>query len=165
MIHYLKRNIFRENCYNCSLSAKKRSSDFTLGDYWEIETEHPEFVTKLKPSVSLRRGVSCILANTMKAKAFIENISSEMIMHEVTFDSVAAHNENLINSSKKGRGRDEFLATYSEKGYSAIENRYRNKVGKKMIIYNIKNSLKSRLPDRIRILIYRTPFLRKIIFH
>lgn len=165
MIHYLKGNIFRENCYSCSLSATKRVSDFTLGDYWEIETEHPEFVTKTKPAISLRRGVSCILANTIKAKSFVENISSEMIMHEVTLESVAAHNDNLLSSSKKGSGRDDFLVTYSEKGYSAIETRYRNKVGKKMLIYNIKNVLKSRLPDRIRILIYRTPFLRKIIFH
>ncbi len=165
MIHYLKRNIFRENCYNCSLSSGKRVSDFTLGDYWEIETEHPEFVTKSKPSISLRRGVSCILANTQKAKAFVRNISPEMILREVTFDSVAAHNDNLKSPSKRGGGRDEFLETYREKGYSAIEDRYRKKVGKKMIIYNIKNVLKSRLPDRIRILIYRTPFLRKLIFH
>ena len=165
MIHYLKRNIFRDNCYSCSLSATKRVSDFTLGDYWEIETEHPEFVTKTQPAISLRRGVSCILANTMKAKDFVENISSEMILHEVTFESVAAHNDNLLSSSRKGSGREEFLSVYSEKGYSAIESQYRAKVGKKMLIYNIKNVLKSRLPDRIRILIYRTPFLRKIIFH
>lgn len=165
MIHYLKRNIFRENCYSCLLSAPKRVSDFTLGDYWEIESEHPEFVTKSKPSISLRRGVSCILVNTEKARDFVQNISSKMILHKVSFESVAAHNDNLLSASKRGRGRDEFLQTYREKGYSAIEERYRKKVGKKMFVYNVKNVIKSRLPDRIRILIYRTPFLRKIIFH
>lgn len=165
MIHYLKGNIFRENCYQCSLSEGRRVSDFTLGDYWEIETEHPEFVIKSKPCISLRRGVSCILVNTHKAKEFMQNISSEMILYEVTFESVAAHNGNLNESSKRGKGRDSFLQTYREQGYSAIEEQYRRKVGKKAVIYNLKNVLKSRLPDRIRILIYKTPFLRKLVFH
>lgn len=165
MFNYLKGNIFRENCYQCSLSSGERVGDFTFGDYWEIESEHPEFVTKSKPSMSLKKGVSCILVNTQKAGDFLRNISSEMILHEVAFDSIASHNSNLCRSSKRGRGRETFLQTYRESGYSAVEKSYRKKVQKKIIIYNLKNMLKSRLPDRIRILIYKTPFLRKIVFH
>ncbi len=165
MIHYLKGDIFRENCYQCSLSCEERVSDFTLGDYWEIETEHPEFVTKSKPPIVLRQGVSCILANTQKAKDFVQNISSSLILHEVTLESIAVHNDNLIKSSKRGKGRDSLLQTYREYGYSAIEKQYRQKVAKRALIYNIKNTLKSHLPDRVRILIYKTPFLRRIVFH
>lgn len=165
MINYLKGNIFRENCYQCSLSCDERVSDFTFGDYWEIETEHPEFVTKSKPSIVLRQGVSCILVNTKKAEYFLGKISSEMVLYKVTFESIASHNGNLCRSSKRGRGRDAFLQTYRESGYSAVEDTYRKKVRKKMVVYNLKNSLKSHLPDRLRILIYKTPFLRKIVFH
>ena len=165
MINYLKGNIFRENCYDCALSCSERVSDFTLGDYWEIETEHPEFVTQSKPSIVLRQGVSCILVNTQKAADFIGNISSEMILREVTFESVASHNGNLRRSSKRGRSRDAFLESYRQYGYSSVEDQYRKKVSGKMVVYNLKNMLKSRLPDRVRIFIYNTPFLRKIVFH
>ncbi len=165
MIHYLRGNIFRENCYSCPLSSGKRVSDFTLGDYWAIETEHPEFVTKTKPHISLKRGVSCILVNTQKAEDYVGNISSEMVLHKVTFDSIATNNDNLVKSSARGQERERILKIYSEKGYSEIEELYRRKVGKKMIVYNVKNVLKSRLPDRLRILIYRTPFLSRLVFH
>lgn len=162
--NFLKGNICRENCYSCSLSNGKRVGDFTLGDYWSIEAEYPEFITSTKPAISLRRGVSCILANTTKAMEYIRNISSQMILHEVTFEAIANHNSNLITSSRRGRERDKILELYREKGYCAVEERYREKVGKKKIVYNIKNVLKSRLPDRARILIYKTPFLKKFFF-
>lgn len=165
MIHYLKGNIFRENCYNCSLSCTQRVSDFTLGDFWEIETEYSEFVTKAKPRIVLRQGVSCILANTEKAENYVQTLDSKMVMHEVTLESIVKHNGNLRAPSKRGKERDDLLKTYRECSYEAIENRYRKTILKKAPIYNLKNILKSYLPDRVRILIYKTPFLRRIVFH
>lgn len=74
MIHYLRGNIFRESCYHCMLASTQRVSDFTVGDYWEIETEHPEFVAKNNPKMILRRGISCILMNTNQAQIYIPEL-------------------------------------------------------------------------------------------
>lgn len=165
MIHYLRDNIFRENCYSCSLSCKERVSDFTLGDYWEIEQEHPEYITKCKPRIVLRQGVSCILVNSEKAQRFGEQLSQKMIMHPVSLDSITTHNGNLRSASHRGKERDWFLDTYRKDGYAPIEEKYRRSVGKKMMIYGIKNFLKSYMPDWLRIWIYQSPILRRIVFH
>lgn len=165
MMHYLRRNIFRENCYTCDCSNTMRFSDFTLGDYWEIEKEHPEYILKAKPRMVLRRGISCILVNTPKGKNMVSALQERMILHEVELNSVAAHNGNLRNASARGRNRDWFLTTCREKGYEAIEDAYRKNVGNKMLLYRLKNYLKSYLPDCIRIWIYQSPILRKIVFH
>lgn len=165
MVHYLYGNIFRENCYRCSLSNTERVSDFTLGDYWEIEREHPEYITRCTPRMSLRRGISCILVNTEKAKQYIPLLKETMILHEVSLKSVSDHNGNLRSASRKGSQREWFLETYRNEGYAVIDEAYRQSVGKKMKIYYLKNFLKSYLSDRIRILIYRWPLLSRIVFH
>lgn len=138
MAHYLRGNIFRENCYSCSLSNSRRVSDFTLGDYWEIEVEHPEFVTRKRPSIVLRKGVSCVLANTDRAIKFIPDLKEKMVLYEVSLETIIRHNGNLKAPSKKGNGRDELLNTYKTNGYSPIEEQFQNNMGKKIHVFRIK---------------------------
>ncbi len=164
MAHYLRGNIFRESCYSCSLSSVERVSDFTFGDYWEIESEHPEFVTRCKPKISLRRGVSCILVNTEKGKRYAELLSGKMILREVTLESISSHNGNLRAPSAKGSQRDGVLKLYESEGYGAVDRQYYESVGNKMSLYKLKNALKSYLPDRVRILCYNNKLLGRIVF-
>ena len=164
MLHYLRGNIFRENCYNCALSCSGRVSDLTLGDYWEIEVENPEFITKIRPKISLRRGVSCILANTKKGELFADKLTGKMVMQSTSLEKIVRHNGNLQKPSSRGKDRDKVLSVYSNDGYGPIEENYIKSVGKKIRVYRFKNFLKSYLPDRARILIYNSPKLRKIIF-
>ena len=165
MMHYLRGNIFRENCYDCPLSATERVSDFTLGDFWEIEREYPEFVTKSTPKIVLRKGVSCILENTEKAAEYSRLLEEKMVMHAVSLKSVTAHNGNLRAPSSRGGNREWFLETYREHGYGPIEEAYRRSVGRKRTVFQIKNFLKTYLPDRVRIWIYQSKFLGRIVFH
>ena len=164
-MHYLRGDIFRENCHACTLACVERVSDFTLGDYWEIEQEHPEFVINKRPSMSLRGGVSCILANTDKAKALIPLLEKRMIVHPVSLKSVTDHNGNLREPTPCGNDRERILNTYKTSGYQPVDEAYRESVGKRMVVYRLKNILKSHLPDRIRILIYRSATLRRLVFH
>lgn len=165
MAHYLKRDIFREKCYGCDCANVNRVSDFTLGDYWSIEEEHPEFMTKSKPRIALRKGVSCILVNSDKGKSFLELLAKRMILHEVELNSVVAHNGNLREASKPGKRRQWLLSVYQTEGYMPIEEAYRKRIGSKIWVYRMKNVLKSYLPDAVRIWIYRSNALRKIVFH
>ncbi|MBO5213249.1 MAG: Coenzyme F420 hydrogenase/dehydrogenase, beta subunit C-terminal domain [Clostridia bacterium] len=164
-VHYLNTNILRENCYSCTLSNTHRVSDFTLGDFWGIEQEYAEFATNLNPRMVLRRGISCIMVNTEKAEGLIPLLNEKMILRPVTLESITSHNGNLREPSKYGRSRRNVLDAYKEFGYSSIEESYQSAVKKKLPVYKLKNFLKSRLPDRLRIFIYQTPALRKIIFH
>lgn len=164
-INYLKGNISRENCYSCTLSNTNRVSDFTLGDYWGIELEHPEFIYDSQNKMRLSNGISCILANTEKALAMIEQLNSKMVIHNVSLETITAHNDNLVNPSEKGAKRGEILNIYKDSGYEELDKIYQKEIGNKILLYRIKNALKAHLPDKIRIFIYKTPMLRKIIFH
>ena len=163
-IQYLRGNISRENCYTCSLASKDRVSDFTFGDFWEIEVAHPELVTNGNPNLVLRHGISCILANTEKAKKYIDVLEEKMVIYEVDVESIVAHNGNLRVSSEKGKDRERVLQNLRNSGYISITNEYETTVGKKMAVYRVKNLLKRCLPDRVRIMIYNNPKLRKMIF-
>ena len=164
MAHYLRGNIFRENCYSCTLANTNRASDFTFGDYWEIEREHPEFVTSSSPRINLRCGVSCILANTEKAIGYLPLLEEKMLIKEVTLDSITPHNGNLNAPSPKGADRIAVLEECKTNGYSSIDKQYVKRIGASLKKYRIKNALKSHLPDRIRIFCYNTPALSKIVF-
>lgn len=165
MINYLRGNIFRENCYSCTLSNTNRVSDFTLGDYWGIELEHPEFINRDESKMLLSKGVSCILANTEKAISIITHLQSKMIIQSVSLESITKHNNNLVKPSEKGAMRNKILNIYKDFGYEEIEQIYKKEIGNKILLYRLKNALKAHLPDRIRIFIYKTPILRRIIFH
>lgn len=48
--------VLRPSCYTCKFVDYNRCSDFTIGDYWNINKFHPEFYNK--------NGVSLILIQT-----------------------------------------------------------------------------------------------------
>ena len=143
----------------------ERVSDFTLGDYWEIECEHPEYITRGKVRMSLRGGISCVLANTDRAEKMIPLLEKWMIVHPVSLESVENHNGNLRAPTSRGSDRDKIMSTYKVSGYQPVDKDYWKSVESKIAIYKLKNILKSRLPDLARIMMYRSATLRRIVFH
>ena len=95
---FCKGETYRESCYQCHYSCSKRVGDITLGDYWGIEEEHPQFMDK--------RGVSLVLVNTQKGKKMLDSISSQFEMLESTFEAAARHNENLRQPCRRPQVRD-----------------------------------------------------------
>lgn len=162
-IHYLRGDISRENCFSCEMSNVNRVSDFTFGDYWSIESEHPEFITQKRPALSIRNGINCIMINSEKGLRYISRLQEKMVLYEVELDSITRHNSNLVKPSKRGKEREDVLKQYQSKGYLEIEKRYNNTVGKKMLVYRLKNAVKRYLPDRLRVRMYQIAFLRKMM--
>ena len=163
--YYLQGITLRENCYSCAFATINRVSDFTLGDFWGIESEYPELIIKSTPKISLKLGVSCIMVNTEKAKGFVSNLADKMSLYSISLDSIVSHNANLLMPTKRKDGREELLNMYKHYGYAPIENKYRKETQNKRVIYILKNLFKSYLPDRVRVCIYHSRFLQKIVFH
>ena len=162
-IHYLRGDISRENCFECEMSSTNRVSDFTFGDYWAIEVEHPEFIVTNRPALSIRNGINCIMVNTEKGIQYLSKLKEKMVMYEVELDSITRHNSNLLIPSKRGAKRDVVLKNYYTVGYKKIEEDYNETVGKKRAVYVAKNIIKTHIPDKIRVQIYRMKFLRKLL--
>ena len=91
--HFLKGNAYRECCYKCNYCSKGRCGDLTIGDYWGIEKEHPDFYST--------KGVSVLLVNTMKGEKCLEECEHLFYLCESSFEKAAKHNYNLQNPTKR----------------------------------------------------------------
>ncbi|MDL2262541.1 Coenzyme F420 hydrogenase/dehydrogenase, beta subunit C-terminal domain, partial [Bacteroidales bacterium OttesenSCG-928-I21] len=96
--HFLKGNTYRECCYSCNYCTPERISDITIGDYWGIQKEHPNFFST--------KGVSCMLINTDKGNRLFNEIVSDYYCLNSSFEKIAKHNHNLQFPTKRNIIRD-----------------------------------------------------------
>ena len=96
--HFLKGTTYRECCYRCNYCTKERVGDITIGDYWGIEKEHPEFYST--------NGVSCLLLNSKKGERLWSIVKDEFETLESTFEQVAKANHNLTRPTLRSSLRD-----------------------------------------------------------
>lgn len=88
---FLNGDIYRECCYNCHYSNENRVSDITLGDYWGIEREHPNFYDDM--------GVSVVIVNSQKGIQLFDLIKSNIDCIESSYEKAARQNHNLVSPS------------------------------------------------------------------
>ncbi len=117
---------FRDKIHSWGLNGsvtlsknKERAGDLTIGDFWGIETEHPELVEA--GALSIDRGVSCVLVNTARGEKLLERFGGKLILYPSEFQKIAAHNEQLRKPSSKGSERDTVMESYRLKGYKGVE--------------------------------------------
>lgn len=124
----------RPSCFQCKYTSYKRPSDFTLGDFWNVEQAGIFFDTN--------GGVNVVLVNTDKGKKVFEQIAKCADVQQVT--KKAAWQPHLEYSSKPPKHQEEFWREY-------LSGKDKEKVLRKYM----KGSF---LTKMIR---FFTPFLRK----
>lgn len=92
-----------ESCYSCPWSAKRRTGDITLGDFWGVE--------KYNPAWNDKKGTSLVLCNTKKGSDCIEKIKRKLkLAEELSFHDMfetskeinwALHTPTPKNSMRK----------------------------------------------------------------
>lgn len=86
-MYFLEGYTYRECCYSCHYSQKKRAGDITIADYWGIEKYHPEFYST--------KGVSLVLLNTENGMQAWNNVRNEFDFVESKLDYACKGNHNL----------------------------------------------------------------------
>lgn len=150
LYYFIKGWLYRENCYRCKYAGKNRPGDITLGDYWGIEKQHPEYLNGAD-GWDESNGISVVIANTSKGLEVLNEIDG-LEMRSSTFEKAAYGNKQLMHPSEKGK-RQEILEQYRIGGWDALENRYQKKIGirkyasqvKALIPLKIKRWLKGRI--------------------
>lgn len=117
---FLDSLIYRENCYICPYAGKLRAGDITIGDYWKIEKEHPDFIKMFE----IKKGVSCIIANNDKGEKMISELSKDFMLLDSKFEKVQYHNKQLVHPSIFKEERNEILKLYSKNGYESVDKYY-----------------------------------------
>ena len=86
---FLEGKLYRQSCYSCKFARGERVGDYTIGDYWGVQNEHPDF--------DYSNGASVLLINNTKAQQFFDSFcTSECVIEESNFESASKANMNLV---------------------------------------------------------------------
>ncbi len=131
--------ILRESCYVCRFCSPNRIADFTIADFWGIDSE-------LVSQEQLWLGVSLILANTDKARDLIPELKKTMVLHPADANKAAARNRSLREPQERPKVRDTFVRQVFSDGYdNCIEKIFK----KRFIKFRIKNFARKILPKSV----------------
>ena len=97
---FLSNACLRPSCHSCSVK-RACGSDITLGDFWGIQSAHPE--------VDLEGGVSAVLCNTDRGARVFEELKPHMRWGTSSIDEVLPGNPSLIRAVSPYVKRDEFM--------------------------------------------------------
>ncbi len=111
---FLCELINRPSCHTCHFKGlNARLPDFTLGDLWG---KWPGLITKQDK----KYGMSTLLINTSKGKAYFEKIQSSLICHPVEAQRVARFNSALDKSTVSHPKRAEFFRRYQTENFTSL---------------------------------------------
>ena len=149
LYYFVKGWIYRENCYCCKYAGKNRPGDITLGDYWGIEKEHPEYLQS--SGWDENKGISVVIANSEKGEKYLHQVEC-LDTKTSLFEKAAQANDQLRHPSSEGK-RKEILSAFIKNGWYELEREYQKNIGlkkyssqiKAMIPKELKKWLKSQI--------------------
>lgn len=147
-LYYFTRGwIYRESCYKCKYTCEHRPADISIGDFWGIEKQHPEYLGKNGWDES--KGISVVIANTEKGKDFLSSMDGMIEFKPSDFEKAAAGNDQLKRPSAPGK-RESVLATYKCGGWGALEKQFKRNIGWRYYSSQIKALVPSGLKRKIK---------------
>ena len=112
----------RKSCNQCVAKGVERCSDLTLGDYWGVWSQHPEFDDN--------KGTSIVFAHSEKAIEIFNQMKTQLECLEVKVEEAFKENPSMIISSQEHIRRNEFLEEITEENFGEIVDKYFEKVPK-----------------------------------
>lgn len=122
---FLKTKTYQKSCYRCPYANGKRVGDFSIGDFWGVEKEHPE--------IDASRGVSAVLVNSKKAEDIMNAVNIKVHSFETEFEIIRKYNSvlevptafvaerNLIYGAYSVESMDSIVKNYLALPYSKIQ--------------------------------------------
>lgn len=139
---FLKLKTLRVSCYNCPYACGYRVGDFTIGDFWGIETNRPD-VLRDERKFNQSKGISCLLVNTEHGKGLLDSTDS-LYLSQVEFNDIAKGNDQLRHPSVLPKDRQLYIDEFSVGGWNAVERLYkRREYG---AAFHLKRIIKTVLP-------------------
>ncbi|MDD4371680.1 MAG: Coenzyme F420 hydrogenase/dehydrogenase, beta subunit C-terminal domain [Anaerostipes sp.] len=138
---FLSSKTYRINCYSCPFAGLNRPGNITIGDFWGIEKQHPEYLNGSVAKVDETKGVSCILVNNEQGTKLIETYNKNLQLLKSDVKSAAKDNGQLNVPSPYSKDREMILNMYKNKKYEAIDKWYRKSIGPKYPLKLLKDSI------------------------
>lgn len=106
--------VSRPSCHKCCFTNFNRPADFSIGDFWGIETSHPNFFDK--------KGVSLLLINTEKGKKIFEILKDQFFIQPSTEECCSQ--PRLLSPVMPNMLREQFWKEYNPLKFESIAKKY-----------------------------------------
>lgn len=116
MIAFCRFLSLRMNCSGCVFAKPDRIADFTIGDFWGIESSDIH--------MKYEDGISLLLANSCKARLLIPSITNDAETARVEYSFAQTHNQQLVSPAQADPKRDEFLSDLVHMPFADLRKKY-----------------------------------------
>ncbi len=126
----------RPSCFSCSFKGIERCSDITLGDFWDAEKRHQDFVDEF--------GASAVVIHSSKGHDILDKIRDSLTVAETDFDEIIGENVCFVSSVKLDDKREKFYKIKDKIGlFPAIRKLTRKRAGEKAVnaYHNLRHLL------------------------
>ena len=113
---FINNYTLRPSCYTCKIKGENRRSDITLGDFWGIKNVFPDFYDK--------NGVSLVVLNSEKGRAFFEKIRCNIKCKKVELKEAIRYNPSYETASCLPEDRDQFMQELFDKNFNRVVSVY-----------------------------------------
>lgn len=101
--------ILRPSCYECRYAGKQRVADISIGDFWGVESVHPDMLNG-------NRGCSLVLVNTEKGRRLFDRARMRMTVKGISLSDAAPRNLPLSGLPVPRINREKFFEDYRKTG-------------------------------------------------
>jgi len=115
---FLKDLVLRPSCYHCKAKGVNNQSDITLGDFWGIQ--------KVLSQFSDDTGVSLVILNNQKGKAFFDSLLSHFSFVQSKYSDAVKFNPALEKSAVCHIDRSQVFEKLNDETLHYIEKQYAN---------------------------------------
>lgn len=127
----------RPNCQNCKFRKVPHASDFTLGDFWGIES--------INPDQDDNKGLSAVMINTEKGENVFESFKDTLVYFQTTAPDICAGNFSILKPMKPHPQADDFMQYLEGHTFSNAVYKFGSLSRKDMAVKKIKRTIVSLL--------------------
>ena len=101
MIAFLRNYALRRACYTCKFASTIRTGDLTLGDFWGVGKEYPDYDRD-------DEGTSLVLVNSRKGHTWLDICQSSLFLGQANLNASIVDNPTLVHPTSSSPQRNTF---------------------------------------------------------
>lgn len=106
----------RSSCSDCLEKGTERCTDLTLGDYWGIWSQHPEFNDE--------KGTSIVFVHSVKGMDILNQVKDQAEWLKIPIEDAYKENMSMVSSSQPHEKRNEFLDRVTSDNFGEVVREY-----------------------------------------
>lgn len=119
LLSYATPFFTRESCKKCDAKKFPRSSDITIGDFWQVDA-----ITSISKDIAINNGVSVIMIHSSKGENVLKSCADYLNVFEIPDNVFSRLYDRYSNNAKMPENGESFMAEVFETGFSNAVSKY-----------------------------------------